>query len=86
MIEDKTVYEWAKQERDSIKDYLSRDWNYAHDVDFENDDDGLLYRKHCEGLDKQYEFLSNVLEWLQDEISFYEQMEADAKTNSECFF
>lgn len=83
MIESKTVYEWAKKERDSINYYLNHDWIYSFDCDFESKND---YEEHCRRLNELKQSLDHVLEWLQNEINFYEQEEADAKINSECFF
>jgi hypothetical protein len=83
MIDSKKVYEWAKKERDDIKYYLEHDWIYSFDCDF---DSQIEYKEHCRRMEELKKKLDNVLEWLQDEINSYEQEEADAMINSQCFF
>lgn len=79
MIENKIVLEWAKKEIEHINYYLEHDWNYAFDVDFDND---LEYKQHCDRLGELREMLEHAREYLQDQVNDYEGYLADLEINA----
>ena len=79
MIENKIVLDWAKKEIESINYYLEHDWNYAFDVDFDNEQE---YKEHCDRLGELREKLEHAREYLQDQINDYESYLADLEINA----
>ena len=78
MIESKIVLDWAKKEIEHIDYYLNHDWNYAFDVDFDNEQE---YKEHCYRLGELREKMLHAREYLQEQIFDYESYLADLEIN-----
>lgn len=79
MIESKIVLDWAKKEIEHIDYYLNHDWNYAFDVDFDNEQE---YKEHCYKLSELREKMVHAKEYLQEQIFDYESYLADLEINA----
>lgn len=79
MIENKIVLEWAKKEIEHINYYLEHDWNYAFDVDLDNE---LEYKQHCDRLGELREKMEHAREYLQDQVNDYEGYLSDLEINA----